>query len=66
MGRKLGLAAVTQGSVEELVEQCGTFQENREVFTDANGRDCAMEWQAALKRGKWVRTGGNVTAYLGA
>lgn len=32
MGRELGLAAVTQGSVEALVEQCGTFQGNREVL----------------------------------
>lgn len=32
MGRELGLATVTQGSMEGLVEQCGTFQENREVL----------------------------------
>lgn len=32
MGRELGLAALTQGSMEALVEQPGTFQENRGVL----------------------------------
>lgn len=34
-------------------------------ITDANGSDCAMERQAVLERGKYTRSGGNVTADLG-
>lgn len=64
MSRELGLVAVPQDSMEELWNNVGHSKRTWRYY-GTNGQDCEMEWQAALGRGKWIHTGGNVTADLG-